>query len=215
MLRLPAGQSCRAGNEQELLDSTFNIQTWECGRKLSTVCASLQTFWKKKRQSMWSIRAVEQERPDQYELPERTPHACNEYFCISWQRRGGQVQPEWWSLGASCFYFPRRGFRFSLSQPAERKEPPSSALKWRLRMKRLVWSPPQLLRFYISVFTMSVVITLKLCLRFLGTVTMNCFNVGLHHILDVSVITCTQTQNNDWSDKIFTFAGLWVTTRLS
>lgn len=150
----------------------------------SAQCAPHYRLFEKKRQSMWSIRAVEQERPDQYELPERTPHACNEYFCISWQRRGGQVQPEWWSLGASCFYFPRRSSCFSLSQPAERKEPPSSALKRRLRMKRLVWSP-QLLRFCISVFTMSVVITLKLCLRFLVTVTMNCFNVGLHHILDV------------------------------
>lgn len=26
---------------------------------------------------------------DQCELPQRTPHACNEYFCISWQGGGG------------------------------------------------------------------------------------------------------------------------------
>lgn len=147
---------------------------------------------------MWSIRAVEQERPDQYELPERTLHACNEYFCISWQRRGGQVQPEWWSLRASCFYFPRRGSRFSLSQPAERKEPPSSALKQRLRMKRLVWSPPQLLRFCISVFKTSVVITLKLRLRFLVTVMMNCFNSGLHLLQRAHRLKITRDQTKSF-----------------
>ncbi len=103
---------------------------------------------------MWSILAVEQERPDQYELPERTPHACNEYFCISWQRRRrGQVQSEWWTLRASCFYFPRHSSHFSNLQPAERKEPPSSPLNLHWN-KDWRWngSPGFLHRFWFLLF---------------------------------------------------------------
>lgn len=104
------------------------------------MCASLQTW--KGRQSMWSMRAEEQERPDQYELPERTPHACNEYFCISWQRRREQVESEWWNLPASCFYFPRRRSHFLLLQPTEWNKPPHWKKKETLAMKRFVWISP-------------------------------------------------------------------------